>query len=168
MQDRDHQIERAANTRDLHQLGDPERWGGDGDIELAVPTGNASDTTRFSKQIVRAQCADLIARAWNISAEYEVAGGAAGDAIALSLHVVWGSGQVSAEGYAQLPLLAVVPAGAFPWLSSPAGGALVLPQPLPATAIAIRARLRVVAPGTDPAHAVIARVKVCIAPRALQ
>lgn len=160
-------MHRATNAESLGILGDPERWGGVGDVVVHVATGAARDTTAHSTQIVRAQCADLIARAWSIGAEYSVDGRTAGDQIALALHVVWGSGSVASEGYAELPLVAVVPSAAFPWLSSPAGGCLMIPQQIPAAALAIRARMRVVSSGADPDHDVVARVKVCVAPRSL-
>jgi len=158
---------RASNEESLGVLGDPERWGARGEVSVLVPTGNASDQTNFSEQIVRAQCAELIARAWEVSCIWAVDGRDAGDTMTLSLHVTWGVGQANAQGYIVLPTVVVAPAGAFPWQTNPIEGTLQLPRPLPAAAISIRGRLRIVAAGGAAAHTVLATLGVFIAPRAL-
>lgn len=161
------QLERARNLRDLCDLGDPERWGGVGRIEIPVPRGVATDRTLQSAQFIRAQCGDLISRAWEVVAFWQLQGVEPNDAYQFKLIVTSGSGQATGTGNIILAPAAGIAPVLSPWETTATFGVVHLPEPLPACAIAIRAELRVVAAGGDPAHTFIANVQAAIAPRAL-
>lgn len=156
---------RAINTKDLGVIGDPERWGSDGELSVAVPMAGV-DRVVESSQIVRAQCADLVARAWELVSVWSITGLSAGDAVTFELLVTMGSGQTSATGALSLipSIIAPVPS---PWVQTPTGGTMALNTPIPASAVAVRLRMHVTNAGGDPAHTVVGKAAVMIAPRAL-
>ena len=69
MQDRSTQFARANNLGGMGIYGDPERWGATESITLSA---NFADYTR---QMVRAQCADLYATGWDLLMTWEQTGG---------------------------------------------------------------------------------------------
>jgi hypothetical protein len=163
-----HDFVRAVNDSDLGPLGDPERWGGFCEIEITAPFGVLTDITRLGPQIIRAQCPDLIARAWTLicfwASEGADQGGADnGDAF---LEITAGCGQASGTGRLTVVsgLIAPVPS---PWVVGPFAGTFQLPEPIPASAISIRPGGRLISDGTVPTHTVRSTFTVCIAPRAL-
>jgi len=159
-------LERARNVIDLGPLGDPERWGGMGTVVVNAPAV-ASDITSFSPQIIRAQCDDLIARAWEMIVFWTLEGNDQTDAGQLDLEVTLGSGQASGVGhiicYPSNPIAAAISY----WENTPTQGTIHLPERLPACAIAARARLRIITAGSVPAHVVRATCRVLVAPRSL-
>lgn len=73
MQDRSTQFARANNLGGLGIYGDPERWG------ATFTATIATDSSAFSEQLIRAQCADLYATAWDLMLTWEQTGGNALD-----------------------------------------------------------------------------------------
>jgi hypothetical protein len=159
---------RAVNDRELGPLGDPERWGGFAAIELTAPAGAPSDQTKLSSQIVRAQCPDLIARAWTVICFWtsEGADQTGHDNGESFLEITAGCGQASGTGRVILVSGLIAP-WPTPWQNGPFAGTFQVPQPIPGSAIAIRAGGRLISDGTIPVHTVRATFTVCIAPRAL-
>jgi hypothetical protein len=159
-------LERARNVVDLGPLGDPERWGGTGSVEIAAPAV-ASDRTVFSPQIIRAQCDDLIARAWEMIVFWTLEGADESDTGQLDLEVTLGSGQVTGVGHIICFPPNPIAAAISYWENLPTQGTIHLPERLPACAIAARAKLRIVTDGSVPAHLVRATCRVLVAPRSL-
>jgi hypothetical protein len=153
------QFERALNENDLGNLGDPERWGGIGNIDFVINPVNADHGDSFagySKQFIRVQCADLTPRQWSLVCNWHIDGITFNDTITrCGLEISFGVGQASRTvvldliaslaGY-PIPLGVTAPSGANP---PPAfevqsvganytDGTIILPWELPAVAIAIR------------------------------
>lgn len=161
------QIERARNLVDLGCLGNPERWGGVARLEVSVPTGVASDRIVQSQQFIRAQVADLTARAWELVAFWQLQNVGPNDTYQFKLLVTAGTGQASGTGNVILtPPIGIAPV-LTAWETTGTFGVVHLPEPIPACALAIRAQLQVQAAGGDPAHLFVANCQVAIAPRAI-
>jgi len=171
------QFERARNSVDLGSLGDPERWGGVGNITIPGP----DQVLRYSNQIVRVQCPDLIARSWDLICNWEIQGLEPLDTIArCGLEITLGIGQASkavvlnlTESIATLnPIGAGVQlATSTAWESIAAGGSIIsgtvsLPNPIPASAMAIRALLQLQVTPNGP-HTVTSDFFVAVSPRGL-
>ena len=157
------QIERARNEVDLGPLGDPERWGGAADISIDVPV----HTEVWSTQILRVQCADLIARAWDLMINWHLEGFRLGDDITrCGFELTLGVGQASRRMVLDLTASlsgypsAIAPgptSGAIlpvawecqPWGSGYSDGTVTLPWCLPAVALAGRFVLGVVGGGPN-------------------
>jgi hypothetical protein len=167
MQSRDQQIERARNEQALPFLGDPERWGGDGQVVVPVPLAIApTDTTRYSSQIVRAQVNDLTARAWEVVCHYKIEGLDPTDVHQLALELTLGGGQTSFAGLILIsPAIATSPPSW--WIRTVTEGTIQVTSPVPAVAIAARLRLNVKGTGVPASHDVTATGAVIVAPRAL-
>lgn len=78
-------------------LGDPERWGGA--VEFAVTATAAGVLRGTSGQVVRVQCTDLVARAWDVSCHWIVTKrgiGALASNSLLGLEITFGAGQATA------------------------------------------------------------------------
>lgn len=159
---------RAVNDRELGPLGDPERWGGHCAIELTAPAGVASDQTKLGPQIIRAQCPDLVARAWSLIVFWTSVGAdnTGHDNGESFLEITVGCGQASGTGRLTV-ISGIVAPWPSPWAFGPNAGTFQLPEPIPAAAIAIRPGGRLISDGLIPAHTVRATFTVCIAPRAL-
>jgi hypothetical protein len=126
-----------------------------------------SDRIVFSGQIVRAQCPDLIARAWECIAFWTLEGNDPTDAGELSCEVTLGAGQANGVGRVILFPPNPIAAAISYWANEPTSGTIHLSEPLPACAIAIRGRLRIVSDGSVGAHLVRATISVLVAPRSL-
>ena len=167
---------RAINTRDLGVLGDPERWGGQSQLSITIP----GQLQVFSPQILRVQCADLIARSWELLAHWEITGLDPGDTITrCGLELTIGVGQASQRVVLDLSVAATgayptglpaMPPIAFENVPAPGGyslGTVSLQWPLPATALAARFVLAI-DPGVVAApHVVRAFCFAAVSPRAL-
>lgn len=168
---------RARNTRDLGVLGDPERWGGSATCRIVFP-GNSLES--FSPQILRVQCADLIARSWELICHWNITGLVQTDTITrCGLELAIGVGQASQRVVYDLTvaLNGVYPTGqpamppaAFENVVVPGGyslGTVLMQWPLPAVALAARFVLAV-----DPGivvgpHTVQGYCFAAVSPRAL-
>lgn len=164
MQTGEKDFDRAQSRRDLAHLGDPERWGGAD--HLVAHVQRAGVWRREGAQIIRAQCADLIARAWELTAVWTLKGLTAGDVPEFYLDVTIGSGQSTSVGRLSLLPAIIAPVPSH-WVVTATGGTLSLPQPLPAVALAVRGLLIVTNAGGDPDHNVDGDVSVVVAPRAM-
>ena len=168
MQDRGENFERAQSLQDLGVLGDPERWGGRVEVQAFVPNGRPSDQVIFSNQVVRAQCADMIARAWELTATYRLDEELpVTDVGSLELEITFGTGQASGVARLQLAGGATIAPAIVPWITDTVSGTVQTPAAIPAVAIAARVILRIAGDGTEPDHTVRVRVSVFLAPRAL-
>jgi hypothetical protein len=95
--DKSKQIERARNEVDLGVLGDPERWGGIADFSLDIPRQIGIVSVEvYSTQVIRVQCADLIARSWDLLVNWHLEGTEPQDTIVrCGFEVTLGVGQAS-------------------------------------------------------------------------
>ena len=158
------QFERAQNEIDLGPLGDPERWGGVADISIDVP----SQTEVWSEQILRVQCADLIARSWNLIVAWHLEGFRLGDDFSrCGFELTIGVGQASRrmvldltaslQGYPAMGGIApgnglsnaILPVAweVTPWGVGYADGVVTLPWGIPAVALAGRFVLGIIPGG---------------------
>lgn len=153
-------------------LGDPERWGASGSLKIRVgaPLGTYGAT---GEQIIRAQAPNLLGRGWMVFCQFEAQGLdiVGPDDPRYYLDVAIGGGQHTA--LVSIDLLAINRNN--PWFQATLNGALMvskgailLPQPLPASAIAITLRGEVIrAGGVILDHDVTMKFGVQIAPWSL-
>jgi hypothetical protein len=89
-------FERARNVHDLGVLGDPERWGGATDLLIVQP--DHDQKLVYSQQVIRVQCADLVARSWDVLVHWEFTGLIAGTDVfqKLLMEISCGVGQAAA------------------------------------------------------------------------
>jgi hypothetical protein len=168
MQDRGNNFERAINTESLAHLGDPERWGGGATVEIPALQQVAIDRVVVSPQFVRAQCPDLVSRAWELISFWRIDGlDPVSDSATFELEVTAGSGQTTGHGFIALFPPSPIAAAASFWVNAPNEGTVHLSERIPACAIAVRSRLRLVSDGMAPDHVVRATCQVLIAPRSL-
>lgn len=171
------QFERARNSVDLGSLGDPERWGGVGQINLESNIG----TTQFSNQIVRVQCPDLVARGWDLICNWQINGLDPADNIQrCGLEITIGVGQASQAVVLNLTqsIGTLIPVGAGVQLATSTAwestigsggipsGTVSLPNPIPASAMAIRGLLQIIG-GGELVHPIDCSFFVAVAPRGL-
>jgi hypothetical protein len=172
------QFQRAINGRDLGALGDPERWGGAGEVSLVIPAFAATRLEAVGPQIIRVQTADLIARSWDWSCEWsidcpnnfgEIFGAIAG------LRLTWGAGQTSQSGLIQLGQNTFAGAGFFAGFipvetdggGNIAGAVAAGPWPIPCVSLAIVPIVRIDSYGGPVPTSLRLRASVTVAPRAL-
>lgn len=165
MQHRQGNIERAQNEI-LHPYGDPERWGGNAELSVLVPAGAASDKTLYGSTIVRAQCADLCARAWETIVFWTLSGLDATDTIEAYVEVRAGAGQNTGKGDIHVASSVFAPTTP-PWKNTLTSGTCHLPSRIPACALDLRPWVKVTGDGSVPDHLVIWTCSVQVAPRAL-
>jgi hypothetical protein len=160
------QFERARSTTDLGELGDPERWGDSVTLVFTFPANFTGDIILTSRQLVRVQVPQLIARKWGLVATWTFSPG--DPTLTLSsilVDAVIGVGQASYG----------TPLQAFPvsnvqtpysLAATAGGGATDLGE---VVAAAINARMRVKVHGAATPGVVVAKVLVGLAasPRAL-
>lgn len=128
---------RARNSAELGVLGDPERWGGTATWE--VPLTNGDQFVRsFGPQIVRVQCEDLIARAWDLSADFHIENdGIIAPGSQLGLEIRFGVGQSTGVALLLLTRGAGVSVEGQ-YIVAGYTGAIQLATPIPAAAMSIR------------------------------
>lgn len=191
MQDRKTHFERAINERSIGPLGDPERWGGVG--ELAYPRvilghgGSSPDV--YTPQIIRVQCSDLLARSWDLIVNWDIQGLDPSDVIVrCSFELTIGVGQASRRMFLNLTAaLSGYPSNGFAppggngqmppiaWEATPdpsstgySVGTVSLSWPIPAAALAGRFVLNVLPGIVGPAAPTItATCFAAVSPRAL-
>lgn len=164
MQSKAHNIERARNVKS-YPFGDPERWGGSDSIAVVVPTGVASDQTIQGQQLIRAQCEDLVARAWETIIFWTLEGVDPTDTFEAFVEVRAGSGQGMGKGDILVTSSVFAPVTP-PWRNTPTSGTVHLPSRIPASALNMRPWVKVLGDGTVPVHTIKFRVSIHVAPRA--
>lgn len=157
-------FEEARNTENLPMLGDPERWAGFANVQFVIDANSNLSQTKETAQILRVQVPQLAARQWRMLSTYAFRGDGVVTMDNVSLSILWGVGQVTIGGPAQ-----VFP---FPANGSPFSNACTATDgvvdigDIVGSAIAVLARVKVTAHG-GPATTVSVRVGVSVAPRAL-
>lgn len=159
---------RATNETELPGLGDPERWGGTALLKFHFP-GNANLLqVQESRQLVRVQVPDLMARQWLVLAQYHFD---ADDPLvtltSIDLVFSWGVGQISVQdAVAEIFPFPVNAANAWTGASSATDGVVEVGT-VTASSLACFARARVHDAGAINAQTPRVRVSVTVAPRAL-
>jgi len=145
-------------------------------MEFSVAADGAGGIRGHSGQIVRVQCADLVARAWDVSCRWTVtkrgAGALARDSL-LGLEVTWGAGQATATD----SVLVLATAVGLPTVLNAPGtflsssldvpsprGATLSSLPIAAVTLAIRGTFQ---GGADAALRLDIGLVVTVSPRAL-